>query len=127
MRIEVSSGKGGDGIISFRREKCVPRGGPDGGDGGRGGSVYFVADSMQSHLGHLNKMHYRAEHGGSGEGGNRKGRDGKDINLYVPLNTQVWVQTEEEDYDLEGMIKVENPAKWLIQETTDENGQAQSR
>lgn len=100
IHLEVSSGNGGNGVISFRKEKNVPRGGPDGGDGGRGGSVYLIATPIQSHLVHLNKMHYRASHGKNGEGGNRKGHDGENICIQVPLNTQVWVQVGKEELDV---------------------------
>jgi GTP-binding protein len=89
--IEVVAGKGGDGVVSFRREKFVPRGGPDGGDGGDGGSVVFVAS------GHLNSLlpigrryRYQADGGQAGMGSNKSGREGADLVLEVPLGTQVY-------------------------------------
>jgi GTP-binding protein len=101
LRIEVSSGKGGDGASSFRREKHVPRGGPDGGDGGAGGCVYIIAKPECSHLGHLNSMHYRAPNGGNGEGGCRTGRAGEDVIIDVPAGTQIWSDTNELLCDIE--------------------------
>lgn len=89
--IHVRSGKGGDGCVSFRREKYVPKGGPDGGDGGKGGSVYLQA---QAELGTLlelaSKHHWRAENGRPGEGSNKHGRNGKDLIVPVPVGTLVY-------------------------------------
>lgn len=89
--IEIAAGDGGNGCLSFRRERSVPRGGPDGGDGGHGGSVYLRASV------HLNtlinfKYHpvYRAERGAHGEGSNRTGRAGRDLYLDVPAGTVVY-------------------------------------
>ena len=89
-RIEVGAGDGGRGIVSFRREKFVPRGGPDGGDGGKGGSVWFVARSNRNTLVDF-RYHprFRSERGRHGEGGRRTGRDGEDLVLPVPLGTVV--------------------------------------
>ena len=94
--IHVSAGNGGRGCLSFRREKSVPRGGPDGGDGGRGGSVYLKASP------HLNtlvtyRFHpvYKATRGGHGEGCNRTGRDGNDLVLRVPVGTVAYKKTED--------------------------------
>lgn len=90
VKIFVRAGNGGNGICAFRREKFVPRGGPDGGDGGRGGSVLLrgCADEDSLHPLH-HHPHQRAEHGGHGKGGNRTGRNGKDKILKVPLGTVV--------------------------------------
>ncbi|MGD8822914.1 MAG: GTPase ObgE [Anaerolineales bacterium] len=89
-RIHVTSGKGGDGAVHFRREKYVPRGGPDGGDGGRGGDVILV---VSSHLNTLNKFrrnqHFKAEDGKRGGGSNKTGADGDDIVIPVPPGTIV--------------------------------------
>ncbi|EIM78813.1 GTPase ObgE [Nitritalea halalkaliphila LW7] len=82
------SGAGGAGSLHFRREKHVPKGGPDGGDGGRGGHIILRGNAQLWTLLHLKyKKHVIAEAGKPGEGGRRKGRDGKDIILEVPLGT----------------------------------------
>ena len=89
-RIEVSSGKGGNGCVAFRREKYVPNGGPAGGDGGRGGDVIFVCKRNLRTLAHLrHKTVYRAKNGGDGSGGNRYGKDGEDIIIPLPPGTTV--------------------------------------
>jgi GTP-binding protein len=89
-RVHVIAGKGGDGCISFRREKYVPKGGPDGGDGGRGGSVFLVVDSaVRTLLDCRERPRYRAVNGGAGSGNNRTGRDGGDLIIEVPPGTMV--------------------------------------
>jgi len=91
VKIWVYGGRGGDGCVSFRREKFVPKGGPDGGDGAKGGDVIIVASSDYSNLLHLYyKPHYRAERGRHGSGRNRKGRNGEDVYIKVPLGTVVY-------------------------------------
>src|SRR2546427_9864962 len=88
--IFVKSGDGGAGCVSFRREKYVPRGGPDGGDGGDGGSVWLEADpSLTTLLDYHYKRHYHAERGRHGEGAKRHGASGNDLILKVPLGTVV--------------------------------------
>ena len=83
--IEIEAGTGGSGAEAFRRESGVPRGGPAGGDGGRGGDVVAVADAdLTTLLDYSYKRHYRAERGQHGEGGNRPGRSGADVELRVP-------------------------------------------
>ncbi len=90
VQIQVEAGRGGDGCVSFRREKHVPRGGPDGGDGGRGGSVILVADSNLTTLLDFRLLRrYKAPGGGNGEGNQRFGRHGADIVLRVPIGTLV--------------------------------------
>lgn len=89
-KIYIRSGKGGDGHVSFRREKYVPDGGPDGGDGGDGGSVYFVVDEGMNTLAdyrHVRK--YKAEDGENGGKRNCKGKSGEDIYLKVPKGTVI--------------------------------------
>ncbi|HEY1066590.1 MAG TPA: GTPase ObgE, partial [Pirellulales bacterium] len=77
VQIEVWGGRGGNGCKSFRREKYIPRGGPDGGDGGRGGSVVLVAHHGVDHLSAMaHKKHWKAEHGTSGGPANCYGRHG---------------------------------------------------
>ena len=88
--IDVSSGKGGGGCVSFRREKYVPKGGPDGGDGGKGGDVIFVVRNNLNTLSHLKfKRVYRAENGRPGEGKRKHGRNGNDIKIPVPPGTVI--------------------------------------
>lgn len=88
--IEVRSGKGGPGAVSFRREKYVPRGGPDGGDGGDGGDVVFTVRDNLKTLGHLRmKQHYRAGNGQPGAGKQRHGSRGEDSVVEVPPGTMV--------------------------------------
>ncbi len=88
VEIRVKAGDGGNGVISFRREKFVPRGGPDGGDGGRGGDVVVVATDSERTLGKFrHRRLYRAEDGGNGAGANRHGKDGQDLVLLVPAGT----------------------------------------
>jgi GTP-binding protein len=89
-RIRVQAGKGGDGGLSFRREKYVPKGGPDGGDGGRGGDVVLVADPSLRDLSSLRRRRLiRAARGENGRGARKHGADGADNELHVPVGTQV--------------------------------------
>ncbi|HWD22404.1 MAG TPA: GTPase ObgE [Burkholderiales bacterium] len=89
-KIEVHAGKGGDGAASFRREKYVPRGGPDGGDGGRGGSVWARADrNVNTLLDYRFARIHRAENGARGMGSDCDGRAGRDIELRVPVGTLI--------------------------------------
>src|SRR3954452_16420109 len=86
----VRAGRGGDGCVSFRREKFVPKGGPDGGDGGDGGDVVLVASNELRDLSYFrHRQHLRAERGRHGEGSQRTGRQGEDEVLSVPIGTQV--------------------------------------
>ncbi len=88
--IFIRAGKGGNGCVSFRREKYIPRGGPDGGDGGKGGDIVIVADPSYDTLIHLtHHPHYRAKNGGSGLGSQMTGGDGADIIIPVPLGTVI--------------------------------------
>ncbi|HVM16621.1 MAG TPA: GTPase ObgE [Gaiellaceae bacterium] len=89
-RIHVQAGRGGDGALSFRREKYVPKGGPDGGDGGRGGDVVVVADPDLRDLSAFRTRHHvRAARGGNGGGSRKHGADGADAELRVPVGTQI--------------------------------------
>ncbi len=89
-RIFVKAGNGGDGVCRFRREKYVPRGGPDGGDGGNGGDVVFMASARVSTLLDFRyKRHYEAESGHPGDGQNKHGRTGEDIVIPVPIGTLI--------------------------------------
>ena len=90
VKIVVKSGNGGDGAVSFRREKYVAAGGPDGGDGGKGGDVYFTVDPDSNTLVDFRyKKKFKAEDGKNGEGGHRYGRGGDDLYIKVPLGTLI--------------------------------------
>ncbi|MEK6234090.1 MAG: GTPase ObgE, partial [Planctomycetales bacterium] len=96
VKIEVAAGKGGAGCLSFRREKFVPKGGPNGGDGGRGGNVIVVAELGVDHLSALaHRKHWRAEKGKSGGPQNKNGRRGKDLTIRVPPGTLILDADEE--------------------------------
>ena len=90
IEIEVTAGRGGDGVVSFFREKFIPKGGPDGGDGGRGGSVYLRASEHVDSLAKVSRRHYKAAPGAHGQGGTRHGRAGEDLYIEVPLGTRVF-------------------------------------
>src|SRR5262245_14896280 len=105
VEIEVAAGDGGRGAMSFRREKFIPRGGPDGGDGGNGGSVYLVASP------HVNTLvNYRfhpkheAKRGGHGSGKNRTGANAADLELEVPIGTLVYAKRIVDDDSEEGDV-----------------------
>ena len=88
--IEVHSGKGGDGVASFRREKFVPRGGPDGGDGGRGGGIYAIADrNVNTLIDYRYARIHRAKDGENGRGSDQYGKSAQDVVLRVPVGTVV--------------------------------------
>lgn len=90
-RIYVKGGDGGNGVVAFRREKYVPRGGPSGGNGGRGGHTYLVVDPALNTLHAFQKsVHFRAERGGHGSGANKTGAMGEDIRISVPPGTVVY-------------------------------------
>jgi GTP-binding protein len=90
-RIQVQAGRGGDGALSFRREKYVPKGGPDGGDGGRGGDVVLVADSDLRDLSRFRReRRFKGGRGGHGGGSGKHGADGERVELSVPVGTQVF-------------------------------------
>jgi GTPase len=92
-KIEVEAGGGGNGIVSFRREAHVPKGGPDGGDGGRGGDVVLVCDGSKRDLSSLRRRRrFKAGSGGHGEGGQRHGARGEDAVIEVPPGTQATVE-----------------------------------
>jgi GTP-binding protein len=93
----IQGGRGGDGCISFRREKFVPKGGPDGGDGGDGGDVVLVADPDLRDLSRFTQAaHFRAQRGTHGRGAGKHGRRGDALELGVPVGTQVRVRETEE-------------------------------
>lgn len=93
--IFVSSGRGGSGAVSFRREKFVIQGGPDGGDGGKGGGVFFEVDHNSDTLSSFRgAKHFQAENGRPGEGKNKTGKSGEDLIIKVPAGTQVFDRKE---------------------------------
>lgn len=96
-KIWVKAGDGGNGCVSFRREKFIPKGGPDGGDGGRGGHIYFQAvDDLDTLLDFAGKHHWRAQNGGHGQGSNKHGANGQDLVIRVPPGTLIY----DTDWDL---------------------------
>ena len=95
--IHVAAGHGGRGSLSFRREKFIPRGGPNGGDGGPGGSVYLIANAnLNTLLNYRFQKEFEAGRGGHGEGANRTGKNGSDIELQVPVGTVVYERQGDE-------------------------------
>ena len=94
--IHIKAGDGGRGSLSFRREKFVPKGGPDGGNGGEGGSVFMVADPHRNTLVHFRfNPDYKAPRGGNGAGALRTGRGGRDLEIPVPVGTLVYMKNAE--------------------------------
>ena len=90
VKIHTAAGNGGHGAVSFRREKYIPAGGPDGGDGGRGGDIVFEADpGMKTLMDFRYKKRYRAENGQNGAGFNKTGKNGEDLVLKVPVGTVI--------------------------------------
>ncbi|MBT3476269.1 GTPase ObgE [bacterium] len=97
--IQITSGNGGNGLASFRREKYIPFGGPDGGNGGNGGSIIFVGNkNINSLRDFRNKRIFKAINGGNGGSNKKNGRNGDDLKIYVPLGTEI--------YDIENNIKI---------------------
>jgi GTP-binding protein len=98
--IWIKAGDGGHGCVSFRREKFIPKGGPDGGDGGRGGNVYFQAvENLDTLLDFAGKHHWQAQNGRPGSGNNKTGADGEDLIIKVPPGTLIY------DTDLDLLLK----------------------
>ena len=108
--ISVSAGNGGNGAVSFRREKYIPRGGPDGGDGGRGGSISMVADrNLNTLIDFRYTRHFRAQHGQNGRGADCFGKGGDDLLLHVPVGTVIIDNVSGEtlaDLDADGVSAV---------------------
>ncbi len=91
VKIDVKAGDGGRGCVSFRREKFIPKGGPDGGDGGKGGDVVFIVDGgLSTLLDYRYMRHYRAQNGAAGMGKNMHGKSGERLELRVPPGTLVY-------------------------------------
>ena len=109
-RIHVQAGRGGDGGLSFRREKHVPKGGPDGGDGGPGGHVVLLADAdLRDLSGFRPNQVVKAGSGGSGTGALKHGASGADAELRVPVGTQVF-----DDEERTQIIEVRFPASGRV-------------
>src|ERR1700719_4587157 len=102
VTITVQAGKGGDGCLSFRREKFIRFGGPNGGDGGDGGNIYLVADpSLNTLIDYRFHQHYKAKNGQHGMGSECTGKAGEDLYLKVPVGTLVLdAETHEQMGDL---------------------------
>ncbi len=101
-RITVQAGNGGDGAATFRREKFVPRGGPDGGDGGRGGHVYLLADAhLNTLLSFKERRRFAADRGGNGGTARKHGRDGRDVVVRLPPGTVVRAEIDGETYEVD--------------------------
>jgi len=99
-QIWIKAGDGGHGCVSFRREKFLPKGGPNGGDGGRGGNVYFeAAENLDTLLDFAGKHHWQAKNGQPGSGNNKHGADGDDLIIKVPPGTLIY------DTDLDLLLK----------------------
>jgi GTP-binding protein len=99
-KIWVKAGDGGHGCVSFRREKFIPKGGPDGGDGGKGGDVYFQAvENLDTLLDFAGKHHWQAQNGQPGSGSNKSGPSGQDLVISVPPGTLIY------DTDLDLLLK----------------------
>jgi len=100
-RIKIKSGNGGDGTISFRHEKYVPKGGPDGGDGGRGGDVIAIGDSnLNTLLDYRYHKIFKADNGKPGTGAKKTGSSGADCILHLPLGTEIYVLEDTRKYKL---------------------------
>ena len=105
-KIHLKAGAGGSGSASFRREKFIEFGGPDGGDGGHGGSIVFVADkNLNTLIDFRYQQHVKAENGQDGKGKKKTGRNGKDLILKVPLGTQIF--EEDNNTLIEDLTKFE--------------------
>ena len=99
-KIWVKAGNGGNGCLSFRREKFVPKGGPDGGNGGRGGNIYFqTVENLDTLLDFAGKHHWQAKNGQDGEGNNKSGAEGNDLIIKVPPGTLIY------DTDIDLLLK----------------------
>jgi GTP-binding protein len=100
-RVYVLAGRGGDGSLSFRREKYIPKGGPDGGDGGDGGDVVLIADAGLRDLSKLRSRHeFKAGCGQPGRGSNKHGADGEAVKLHLPIGTQIYDENDQLVADL---------------------------
>ncbi len=110
VKIKLISGKGGNGIISFYRNKYINKGGPDGGDGGKGGNIYLLTNKNIDSLNHLkNKKKIKSENGKNGKKNNCTGKNGKSLYIEIPINTKITITKNNKIY----LIK-KNNIKFLI-------------
>ncbi len=108
-QIWVKAGDGGNGCLSFRREKFIPKGGPDGGDGGRGGNVYFRAvENLDTLMDFVGKHHWQTQNGQPGSGNNKHGANGRDLIINVPPGTLIY------DIDLDLLLKDLNKVEMKV-------------
>lgn len=106
VEILLTAGKGGDGAVSFRREKYVPKGGPDGGDGGKGGDVYVTANRQLSDLNHYSAVReLKATNGVDGGGQKRTGADGDELTLEVPIGTRILLENKKPSFEMADLTK----------------------
>lgn len=113
--IRVAAGDGGSGCISFRREKYVPKGGPDGGDGGNGGSVYLIAESgLNTLVDFRTKRRHSAENGRSGMARECTGRKGNDCIIRVPVGTRIFNVNDDEDETVELIGELLKPGETML-------------
>ena len=109
VKVHVKAGNGGSGSASFRREKFIEFGGPDGGDGGQGGSIIFVADrNLNTLIDFRYQQHFKAEKGQDGKGKKKTGKSGKDLILKVPVGTQIL--EEDNNTLIEDLVEPEQKA-----------------
>ena len=104
-KIYIRSGNGGGGAVSFRREKFIPNGGPDGGDGGHGGNVWITAvDGLNTLIDYRYQQHFKAQTGHHGQGRQMHGGKGEDVILKVPVGTQVLDEDKETVLDRKSVV-----------------------
>jgi GTP-binding protein len=107
-KIKIVAGRGGDGIISFRRERTKPKGGPDGGDGGNGGSIWVAVSPRMTTLSDYRRQKlFKAQSGESGGKNERKGKSGEDLTLYFPQGTQIKIYENKKLIDKIDLVKKE--------------------
>ena len=128
VEIHVAAGHGGAGAMSFRREKFVPRGGPDGGDGGNGGNVYLVAQAnLNTLLNFRFQKLFEAGNGVGGSGANRTGRMGHDITLHVPIGTQVFERNADDPSEYTLVVDLTEEGKTIVLAKGGLGGQGNAR
>jgi GTP-binding protein len=105
--LNIKAGKGGDGVVRWRRERAIDMGGPAGGDGGKGGDVYVVGQRNLHTLHHYSQQKdFQAESGSNGGSKNMHGKSGEDLYLYFPLGTEIFIKEYERIIDLTVAVRV---------------------